>query len=145
MQNQDATTLDHGGQQYEINKICDLMDGGLDEKSAIRTLYPTVPAASMKYLVPKVKKHPYYVARKDLKMNILAAKGPELQENLLHIALEGRSERNRLEATNSALDRVYGNAKDEEKNKPQFVFNFSFGGKTETPKLTTEIIEGETV
>lgn len=118
--------INHSGFEYEVDKICNLIDEGVEPKDALRTLYPTLPAKSVQPILAKVKKSPYYLARKDLKMNILEAKGPELQNNLLDLAMGARSEMVRFNATDSALDRIYGKKDAEVQDKPQFVFNFSF-------------------
>lgn len=135
------------GFEYDVRQICGLLDSGFELKAAIRHLYKTLPEASIPTVVAKVKKHAYYIARADMQLNILKAKGPELQQNLLSIAFDGRSERNRLDATNSAMDRIYGNAdKQEDAGKPQFVFNFSFGGgATPQPTVTVENDKGDTL
>jgi hypothetical protein len=145
MADESKKTLEHGGQQYELDKISELVEAGMKDKQAVWQLYPTVPKASMTSLLAKVRKHPYYIARKDVNIAIIREKGPELQQNLIDIALEGRSERNRLEATIDALDRVYGKAEDENE-KPLMVFNFSFdnSGNASKNKQHTEVIDGET-
>lgn len=130
----DTKTFDHLGQQYEVDKICEKLDDGVKPKDAVKQLYPTVPAASIKNIVLKLKKHPYYLARKDMEVSIIKNAGPALQANLIDIALNGKSERNRLDATNSGLDRAYGNAKEDDAKAPQYVFNFSFGGNSSHPK-----------
>lgn len=136
-------TIDHNGFQYEVDKICDVMDAGLDDKSALRSLYPSLPPKSVAPILHKVKKHSYFIARKDLKLNIIEAKAPELQNNLIDIALDGRSERNRLDATINALDRIYGNAKDDDAKQPQYVFNFSFGGSSGPVVVKSEVIDAD--
>lgn len=145
MAEESKKTLEHGGQQYELDKISELVEAGMKDKQAVMQLYPTVPKASLTSLLTKVRKHPYYIARKDVNIAIIREKGPELQQNLIDIALEGRSERNRLEATIDALDRVYGKA-EEENEKPLMVFNFSFdnSGNASKNKQHSEVIDGET-
>jgi len=145
MADESKKTLEHGGQQYELDKISELVEAGMKDKQAVLQLYPSIPKASVNSLLIKVRKHPYYIARKDVNIAIIREKGPELQQNLIDIALEGRSERNRLEATIDALDRVYGKAEDENE-KPLMVFNFSFdnSGNASKNKQHSEVIDGET-
>lgn len=128
------------GFEYEVDKFCDALDAGLEPKIALRSLYPTLPPKSIAPILAKIKKHPYYIARKDLELNIVKAAAPELQMNLVNIALNGRSERNRLDATTDALDRIYGNATEEQAQMPQFHFNFSFGANTaeNRPKVSLD-------
>ena len=122
----DTHLVPYNGLELDVKAICDLIDEGMEAKSAIRTIHPELPGSKTAPALAKVKKSVYYQARKDLKMNILEAKGPELQENLLKLATEARSEMVRFNATDSALDRIYGKKDTEVQDKPQFVFNFSF-------------------
>lgn len=139
-------TFEFGGQQYEADQILDLMDStGLDEKKAVLTLYSTVPKASLQPLVNKMHKLAYYVARKDVSLAILNEKGPQLQQNLLDIALKGQYETNRLDATKDALNRIYGNGEDAAGAKAVLVFNFSFNGSGAAAKVHDRIIEGEVI
>lgn len=134
------------GFEYDVRQLCGLLDTGFDLKAAIKQLYDTLPADSVPKVAAKVKKHPYYVARQDLQLNIIKSKGAELQQNLLDIAFEGKSERNRLEATNSALDRVYGGTDDTANTgpaKPTMVFNFSFGATPVKPTSVTVTNESD--
>lgn len=122
----DTHLVPYNGLELDVKAICDLIDEGMEAKSAIRTIHPELPGSKTAPALAKVKKSVYYLARKDLKLNILEAKGPELQENLLKLATEARSEMVRFSATDSALDRIYGKKDTEVQDKPQFVFNFSF-------------------
>lgn len=133
-------TVELAGFQYEVDKICNVVDEGVELKDAIRTLHPTLPPKSIPKIVAKVKKHPYYIARKDLELNILAAKGPDLQQNLLDLAFNARSEMVRANTTVDALDRVYGKKDQQEADKPQFVFNFSFGDPTGKSAVPDKIV-----
>lgn len=142
-------TLEHGGQQYEVDKIYDLVDAGMNEKQAILSIYKTIPKESLNSLILKLRKNPYYMARKDVSLAIIKEKGPELQQNLISIALEGRSERNRLDATIDALDRVYGKAEEDAIAPPNMVFNFSFN-QTKDParvidRIHEKVVEGEVI
>lgn len=133
--------VDHGGFQYDIRQFVELLKTGFTEGQAVRALCPTVPKAAVNNVINKLRKQPYFVAYKDLQLSILKEKGPDLQQNLLDIAFEGHSERNRLEATVNALDRVYGADKNEP-TVPNYVFNFSFNNKKEPSRV---IVEGEVV
>lgn len=125
------------GLELDVKAICDAIDEGMDAKDALRSVHPELPGSKVAGALQKMKNSPYYLARKDLKMNILERKGPELQENLLKLATEARSEMVRFSATDSALDRIYGKKGGEEGEKPQFVFNFSFTGNDQTPPRVT--------
>lgn len=137
---QNKHIVEHSGFRYEVDKICNIIDTGVEPKDALRTLYPTLPPKAIAPILAKVKKNAYYIARKDLEMNIVAAKGPELQQNLLDLAFNSRSEMVKYSATSDALDRVYGKKDQQEADKPQFVFNFSFGDPTGKASVPDKII-----
>lgn len=141
--------IEHGGYQYDVKQFVEIAKSGIKENQAVRSLCPTVPQASINPILIKLRRHPYYKAYKELQLSILKERGPDLQQNLLDIALEGKSERNRLDATVNALDRVYGADKNEP-TTPNFVFNFSFGGspakvRSVESRASNEIIEGEVI
>ena len=118
--------IPYNGLELDVKAVCNLIDEGIDAKDALRTVHPELPGSKVGPALSKLKSSVYYKARKDLQMNILEAKGPELQQNLLKLATEARSEMVRFSATDSALDRIYGKKDQEAQEKPQFVFNFSF-------------------
>lgn len=136
--------IEHSGYQYEVDKVLAYVDAGMSEKQAVRQAYPELPAKSVQPLLSKIKKSPYYIAKKDVETSILAAKGAELQNNLLDLAFNARSEMVRLGATDSGLDRIYGK-KEEELQIPTMTFNFSFGDNQTTVKVKPDAIEGEVV
>lgn len=139
-------TFEFGGQQYESDQIFNLVEEtGLDEKRALLTIYPTIPKASIQPLLNKMHRLPYYVARKDINLAILNEKGPQLQQNLLDIALKGQYETNRLDATKDALNRIYGNDEDSAGAKAVMVFNFSFNNSGQAAKVHDKVIEGEVI
>lgn len=138
------TCIEHGGFQYDVRQVVELLKVGFKEGQAVKSLCPEIPKAAIPSVVNKIKKHPYFVAYKDIQLSILKDKGPDLQQNLLDIALDGKSERNRMEATMNALDRVYG-AEKNEPTKPNYVFNFSFSNSSEPAKTRTAVIEGEVI
>lgn len=126
-------TIEHSGFQYDVAKIAEYVEAGMPEKQAVREAHPTVPAKSVAPILAKVRRHPYYLARKEARLAILENKGPELQQNLLDLAFNARSEMVRANTTINALDRVYGNQAADDAEKPTFVFNFSFGNPTGQP------------
>lgn len=128
----------YNGLELDVKAVCDLIDEGAEAKDALRSVHPELPPSKVAAALQKVKKSVYYLARKDLKLNILEAKGPELQENLLKLATDARSEMVRFNATDSALDRIYGKKDEQGGEKPRFIFNFSFGDPTgATPSRVT--------
>lgn len=138
--------VEHYGQEYIVDEVLEQMNQGLKLTAAIKTAYPMVPKESVVSIAAKVKKHPYFQAYKEASLKLLHDKGAALQQNLLDMAFNARSEMVRYSATTDAMDRVFGK-KDEDTsdNKPTMVFNFSFGDNTPPPKVTTQIIDGETV
>lgn len=126
--------LEHNGQEYLVDVIVDTMNQGHKLTQALRICYPDVPPASYSALATKVKKHPYFIAFKEVSMKILNDKGAALQQNMLDLAFNSRSDMVKFSATKDAMDRVYGEAgKDDSADKPLMVFNFSFGGDNAAP------------
>lgn len=127
----------HVGFVYDVTDICQAIDEGRKPVEAIKSLYPSVPKASLPHLVRKLKKHPYYIAKQDLETAILKEAGPKLQMNLLDLAFNARSEMVKFSATDSALDRVYGKEDETSQGEaPALVFNFNLGGgQTVTKKV----------
>lgn len=137
-------TIDHSGFQYDVDAVIKLTDEGMKEKDALRAAHPELPGKSVAPVLAKIKKHPYYLARKEARLSILEEKGPELQQNLLDLATGARSEMVRYSATSDALDRIYGKKDDEKSETPSFVFNFSFGGAPTPPvKVDAQVVDGD--
>lgn len=136
--------LEHNGQEYLVDKIVDRMNQGHKLSVAIALEYPDVPKASYASIATKVKKHPYFIAYREASLKILSDKGAALQQNMLDLAFNSRSDMVKFSATKDAMDRVYGEAgADEDSKKPAMVFNFSFGDAA--PKTAPSVfIEGET-
>lgn len=141
--------VEHNGQEYLVDKIIDTMNEGHKLSQAIKINYPDLPKASVAPLMGRIKKHPYYIAYKDASMKILNDKGPALQQNMLDLALNSRSDMVKFSATKDALDRVYGEADATPKDiTPIMTFNFSFGGSAPVQQATIDpdrIIDGDTL
>ena len=135
--------IEHGGQEYLLNDIIERMNGGLKLSLAIQQAYPNLPKPSVPALATKVKKHPYFQAYKDASLKVMQDQGAALQQNMLDLAFNSRSDMVKFSATKDAMDRVYGEADSGEAEKPVMVFNFAFGDNA--PKKHTTIIEGEVV
>lgn len=120
----------HLGFLYSVTDLCDAIDAGMKPKDAVRHLYPSTPAASLSRVVSKLKKHPYYIARRDIELAIIREKSADLQTNLLDLAFNAKSEMVRYSATGDALNRIHGDSADDKTDdKPRFVFNFNMGGQ----------------
>lgn len=139
--------VEHNGQEYLVDQLVDKMNEGHKLSAAIKICYPTLPPASVAPLMTRVKKHPYFIAYKEASMKILNDKGPALQQNMLDLALNSRSDMVKFSATKDALDRIYGEADATPKDvTPVMSFNFSFGGNAPIKQVTVDpdrIIEGE--
>lgn len=133
----------YNGGLYSVNEICDALESGLKPRDALAKLYPTTPKLAYPQIIKRLKKHPYYLARQDLQLNVLKEEGARLQMNLLDLAYNSKSEMVRFSATDSALDRVYGE-KDGDKGSdesPKLVFNFNLGGG----QTVTKTVEDGTI
>ena len=135
--------VEHAGQEYLVDKIVDRMNQGHKLSLAIALEYPDVPKASYASIATKVKKHPYFIAYKELSLKLIHDKSAALQQNMLDLAFNSRSDMIKYSATKDSLDRIHGEAgKDAAADKPAMVFNFSFGDNP--PAKPRVIIEGET-
>ncbi|MGV9002389.1 MAG: hypothetical protein ACOH18_05555 [Candidatus Saccharimonadaceae bacterium] len=126
--------LEHGGQEYLVDVIVDEMNKGHKLSQAIKNCYPDVPAPTYSAIATKVKKHPYFVAYKEVSLKLISDKSAALQQNMLDLAFNSRSDMIKYSATKDSLDRIHGEAgKDNGAEKPLLVFNFSFGGNNQAP------------
>jgi hypothetical protein len=133
-------TIDHAGFQYEVDKIYSYVAAGMKESDAVHQAYPALPKKSIAPIIQKVKKHPYYLARKDMELAIMAEKGPELQQHALDLAFNARSQMVQADMTKFAIEKVYKTDQNSDPNKPQFVFNFSFGNAGDKPDTPDRIV-----
>lgn len=136
--------VEHGGQEYVVNDIIDKMSKGHKLSAAIQIAYPIIPKPSVSALATKIKKHPYFQAYKDASLQLMQDQGAALQQNMLDLAFNSRSDMVKFQATKDGLDRVYGEANEVGGDKPTMVFNFAFGtpAPAQPPRV---VIEGEEV
>lgn len=149
---QSAKELVYSGFVYDVAEIADYLDtNGGKLKDAVAALHPDIPKQSILPICTKLKRHPYMLARKDASLALLKSQGPKLQQNMLDLAFNSRSEMVKYNATKDGLDRIFGAAEDTGggNEQPTFVFNFNMGGKEPTAAERAEsarkVIDGETV
>lgn len=139
--------FEHGGQEYIVDNVLEIMSQGYKVSQAVKIAFPNVPKESYPALTTKIKKHPYFVAYKEASLKLLTDKGAALQQNMLDLAFNSRSDMVKFSATKDAMDRIFGEAGAEPTDdKPSMVFNFSFGGQQPATVRVdpSTIIEGET-
>lgn len=141
--------VEHLGFVYDLRDICSKVEAGMKLRDAIEATYPDTPAARVKSLATKINKHPYYVARKDVSLQIIREKGGDLQQHALNLAFGARSEIVQADMTKDLMNRVYGDAgKADDGETPTFVFNFDMRTGPVSAKTTDSrgnVIEGEVV
>lgn len=136
--------IEHGGQEYTVNEVIELMSKGNKMSTAIQIAYPNLPKLAVAPLATKIKKHPYFQAYKDASLKLMENQGAALQQNMLDLAFNSRSDMVKFQATKDSLDRVYGEATELGGEKPTMVFNFQFGDNPPKVEART-VIDGEVV
>lgn len=123
--------VEHSGFEYDVREIYKYLDGKTKVGVAILRAYPKIKdnPKHVSAVAAKVRLHPYFKARKDATLDIIASRDADLQLNMLDLAFGARSEKVKYDATKDSLDRIHGTSDDGAGNgAPVLIFNFDMSG-----------------
>lgn len=137
--------IEHNGSVYDVVEIYKHIAAGNKPFQSVVLAYPELRNNPLhaKKVAAKVRIHPYFKARKDATLDIIAARDADLQLNMLDLAFGARSEKVRFDATKDSLDRVHGAADDGSMNKERPILVFNFGVTDGTPQKAVRRVVGE--